>query len=76
MIFLTSKSFDDASLPLKEKWYKIDYSMDKFSNEFLTKLKEPKIKENGKKLDLPPPNPLLPKKFDILGEDSSLSDKT
>jgi len=73
---LTSKSFDDASLPLKEKWYKIDYSMEKFSDEFLAKLKAPKIKENGKKLDLPPPNPLLPKKFDILSEDISLSAKT
>jgi secreted Zn-dependent insulinase-like peptidase len=73
---LTSKSFDDASLPLKEKWYKIDYSMEKLSDEFLAKLKAPKIKENGKKLDLPPPNPLLPKKFDILSEDISLSAKT
>lgn len=73
---MTSKSFEDASLPLKEKWYKIDYSMEKFSNEFLTKLKDPKVKENGKKLDLPPPNPLLPKRFDILDEDLTLSAKT
>ena len=50
--------------------------MEKFSNEFLTKLKDPKVKENGKKLDLPPPNPLLPKRFDILDEDLTLSAKT
>jgi len=26
LIFLTSKSLEDKDLPLKEKWYSIDYS--------------------------------------------------
>ena len=30
LVFITSNSFDVESLPKKEKWYKIDYSSEKY----------------------------------------------
>lgn len=35
LCFLTSKCFDDKSLPLKEHWYKIDYSADAYPAKML-----------------------------------------
>ena len=32
MIFLTSQTFEDETLPLKEKWFNIDYSVAKYSD--------------------------------------------
>lgn len=43
LVFFASKSFDDSELPLKEKWYKIDYSSQKFSDEMISSLKQPVI---------------------------------
>lgn len=75
LVFVTSKSFDVESLPKKEKWYKIDYSSDKYSQELFASLQNPNVKENGLRLDLPPQNNLLPKNFDILPEDTQLSSR-
>ena len=75
LIFFTSKSFEDSELPQKEKWYSIDYSSQKFSEELLTSLTKPTTNKNGLLLDLPPPNNLLPKNFDIVPEDSTLSER-
>jgi hypothetical protein len=36
LCFLTSKSFDDSTLPNDEYWYKIKYSSEKYSEEFLS----------------------------------------
>ena len=36
LVILTSKSFEDETLPINEKWYKFNYSLDKFSEERLT----------------------------------------
>jgi len=36
---------------------------------------KPECRENGKLLDLPPKNTLLPKSFEIMDSDSSLSSK-
>ena len=69
LCFVTAQSFDTANLPLKEKWYKMDYSLEPYSAELLNKMKNPVVAENGKKLDLPPLNTFLPKNFDILPED-------
>ena len=66
MCFVTSQSFDVATLPLKEKWYNIDFSREKYSEDLLNKMKTPVVANNGKNLDLPPVNSLLPKNFDIL----------
>jgi len=43
LVFFASKSFEDSELPLKEKWYKIDYSSQKLSDEMISSLKQPKI---------------------------------
>jgi hypothetical protein len=43
LVFFASKSFEDGELPLKEKWYKIDYSSHKFSEEMINSLKKPEI---------------------------------
>lgn len=72
-IYLTSQSFDSSTLLKKEKWYKIEYSSERYSESLMKSLKEPKINQQGKKLDLPPPNTLLPTNFDILAEDASKS---
>ena len=62
-------------MPLKEKWYNVDYSIEKFSESLLDKIKNPLVVDNGKKLDLPPMNSLIPQNFDILEIDESLSEK-
>lgn len=41
----------------------------------MSSLRKPVINLNGLKLDLPPQNNLLPKNFEILAEDVSLSDR-
>jgi len=65
LIFLASKKFDDKDLPINEEWYNINYSSDKFDEDLLAQIKKP-VKDNGKILDLPEPNTLLPTNFDIL----------
>lgn len=75
MCFVTAQSFDVANLPLKEKWYNLDYSMEPYGDELLNKMKNPVVADNGKKLDLPPLNTFLPQNFDILPEDKTLSEK-
>lgn len=63
MIFLTSKTFEAESLPLKEHWYKIDYNVTKYNEAQIKLMSEPSVRDNGKKLDLPPPNNLIPSNF-------------
>jgi nardilysin len=75
LCFLTSKKFEDSTLPLHEKWYNIDYSSEKYSEQLLASMLKPECRDNGKLLDLPPKNTLLPKSFEIMDSDSSLSSK-
>ena len=70
---LSSKSFEDASLPIHEKWYNFNYSKAKFTEARLAELAAATVIDNGKPLDLPPPNNLIATNFDILPEDLSLS---
>ena len=70
---VSSKSFDDAELPNHEYWYRFDYSLEKFDETLLEQLNNPEVADNGKKLDFPPANNLIPKNFDILPKDESLS---
>lgn len=76
VVYLLSKTFTDEMLPLKEKWYKIDYSSESYPEDLYRSLRKPSVAENGKKLDLPPVNTLLPSKFDQLPSDKSLAQKT
>lgn len=73
LILLSSKSFSDDTLPIHEKWYKFNYSLEKFTQERLTQLTAASALDNGKKLDLPPPNNLIATNFDVLPEDLTLS---
>ena len=70
---LKSKSFTEDTLPIREKWYQFNYSCEKYSEDLLKKMLEPSIKDNGCKLDLPPPNNLLPKNLDFLEPNEDLS---
>lgn len=62
-------------MPIHEKWYKFNYSLEKFSEERLTQLRAASVIDNGKPLDLPPPNTLIATNFDVLPEDASLSER-
>ena len=73
LVIVTSKSFEDETLPIEEKWYKFNYSKEKFSEDRLAQLSAASVPDSGKKLDLPPPNSLIPTNFEILPEDSDLS---
>jgi len=75
LVILQSKSLDPATLTEHEHWYDINYTVEKFDEELRAALLNPQIVDNGKKLDLPPPNNLLPKNFDVLPEDASNSEK-
>ena len=72
---VATKSFEDANLPIHEKWYKFNYSLEKFSEARINELKSAQVPDNGLKLDLPPPNNLIPTNFDIIPEDLSLSER-
>lgn len=65
LIFLQSKTFDDSDLNKSEDWYKIKFSIEDFDSELLDLIDDP-VKNNGKKLDLPVKNTLLPENFAIL----------
>jgi secreted Zn-dependent insulinase-like peptidase len=73
-MYLTSQSLDDSTLPLHEKWYKIQYKTEKYDDKLMADMKTPQVNDSMV-LDLPPPNTLLPTNFDLLAEDSKLSDR-
>jgi len=52
----------------EEKWYKTKYSCEEFNEEMKKRLYDPKVgpSKNGKLLDLPPENILIPKSVDLL----------
>jgi secreted Zn-dependent insulinase-like peptidase len=66
-ILLRSKSFENET-NLKAEWYNTKYSSIPFPQELLEKMTHPKCPITHKKLDLPPPNNLIPKNFDVLPE--------
>ena len=43
------------------------------TQERLDELRNPKVSENGKRLDLPPKNNFIAKNFDLLSEDNAVS---
>ena len=70
---ISSKSFEDSTLPNNMYWYKFNYSLDKVTEERLQQLRAPVVPDNGKRLDLPPANNFIATNFDVLPEDASLS---
>jgi len=73
LAILSSKSFEDSELTDHEYWYKFDYKLEKFDETLLNSMQNPQVNDNGKNLDFPPPNNLIPKNFDILPKDETLS---
>lgn len=70
LIIVSSKSFEDSTLPIHEKWYKFNYSLEKMSEERVNELRAPNVVNNGKLLDLPPQNNLIATNFDVLAEEA------
>jgi len=73
LVLVASKSFEESTLPIHEKWYKFNYSLERFSEARLGELRAAQAPDNGKALDLPPVNNLIATNFEILAEDQSLS---
>jgi len=71
-IVLRSKTFE-GKFEKEVDFYHTKYSIEKFSDELLAKINTPNCKVSSCKIDLPPPNTLVPKNFDILEKDESLS---
>jgi 1-pyrroline-5-carboxylate dehydrogenase len=67
LVALVSHSCKDF-VNTEEKWYKTMYSYEDFSEGMKKLLYEPKVgpSKNGKRLDLPPANILIPKNVDLL----------
>jgi secreted Zn-dependent insulinase-like peptidase len=73
-IYIRSKKFEGKT-DKEAPWYSTKYSSEKFSEDLLNKMNNPSCDQSEKKLEIPPPNTLLPKKFDILPEDKAVSQK-
>ena len=71
-IFLGSQSLEDQTIE-KAPWYDTKYSVSEFDEEMLKRIRNPSCEIKEKKLDFPPANTMVPKNFDILPEDKSLS---
>jgi secreted Zn-dependent insulinase-like peptidase len=74
LIFMRSKSFEGQTDQVME-WYDTKYSINDFSDEFYKLMREPNCEITDKKLDLPPPNTLIAKNFDILPKDAAKAQK-
>ena len=71
-IFLRSKDFAD-DVTETDEWFQTKYSVEPFSEQLLKAITEPHPELNTKKLDLPPPNNLIPKKYDVLDANEEYS---
>jgi secreted Zn-dependent insulinase-like peptidase len=67
-IYIRSKSFEKNPelTPLEDQWYFTKYGKEKFNETLLRRMTQPSVTQSTKKLDLPPPNLLLPKNLDVL----------
>lgn len=71
-IYLRSKTFE-GQVQEEVEFYKTKHTATKFSEELLAKITSPNCPITNCKLDLPPPNSLVPKNFDILDKDEANS---
>mmetsp|Transcript_1318 Transcript_1318/g.1693 ORF Transcript_1318/g.1693 Transcript_1318/m.1693 type:complete len:895 (-) Transcript_1318:261-2945(-) len=67
---LKSKSFEGTT-DQEAAHFKTKYSIAPFSDALLKRMKEPNCEIKDKKIDLPPPNNLIPTKFGIKPEDEA-----
>jgi secreted Zn-dependent insulinase-like peptidase len=70
---LLSKSFKEEELGQLEPWYNIKFHSEKYPEALHALMLHPTVKDNGKKLDLPPENKLIPTKFDLHPENKDHS---
>ena len=68
-IFLQARSVESVC-DKTEEWYSTKYHMADFSEELKKKMSNPSLKENSKKLGLPPPNTLIAKSLDVLAQNT------
>ena len=73
-IYLISKKIE-ADTTDKAPWYDTKFSKTAFDEDILKRINNPACVIKSKKLDFPPANTMIPKNFDILAEDASLSAK-
>lgn len=72
-IYLRSKSFAETS-NLEDYWYKTKYSREAFTEHHLKLMQSPSLSASAKKkIDLPPPNNLIPKNLGVLPPNPELS---
>jgi secreted Zn-dependent insulinase-like peptidase len=76
-IYIRSKSFESNPelVPLEDQWYFTKYGKEKFNEDLIKCMKTPSVEASRKKLDLPPPNPLLPKNLDVLPKSEPVQTK-
>lgn len=72
LIMVRSKSFEESTDQVAD-WYDTKFSVEPYSADLIKKMTEPACEIKSKELGLPPPNNLIPKNFDILPKDDSLS---
>ena len=71
---LRSKTFEGQT-DQTEEWYGTKYKVEDFSESLKSRITNPSLKLQKKKLDLPPKNNLIPKNFDLLPENPKLAEK-
>ena len=71
-IMLRSKSLEGETNQVEE-WYSTKYRVEDFSPSLLDRIVHPNVEIRSQKLDLPPPNNLIPKNFGILPKNEEFS---
>lgn len=57
-----------------EYWFKVSFESEKLPAKLMQALLKPVVADNGLRLDLPNPNELIPRNFDLTEKDSQLPD--
>jgi len=73
-VYLISKKVEGDTTS-KAPWYDTKFSKAPFDDETTKRINNPACVIKSKKLDLPPANTMIPKNFDIIAKDESLSAK-
>jgi len=55
-----------------EYWFKVSFESEKLPAKLMQALLKPVVADNGLRLDLPNPNELIPRNFDLTEKDSQL----
>lgn len=73
---MSSKKFEKDSETFETaEFYGTKYKQTAIDEELQNMINKPNCVITSKKLDLPPPNTMIPKNFDVLAENKALSEK-